>query len=226
MRSRYIYVENNSPARSGNPEKSFAAFVDAIQEAIVTKVREKEEEGSLNILQLYSWLDYPQINEGYDRMTVCFAYEIVNEVKELANKGILRLETSSWGDKEVNEENRIDTQPGLEDMEPDSLGFNNNGGPTYSITVSKERINMEAGFCYQDFSGSWDIIDTSYKWQHRKFTFVPANDDDETLKQMLTPFKNWIIYRFSNRIKRELLDDIINQVADTYLDKFLDNNNN
>ena len=226
MRSRYIYVENNSPARSGNPEKSFAAFVDAIQEAIVTKVREKEEEGSLNILQLYSWLDYPQINEGYDRMTVCFAYKIVNEIKELANKGILRLETSSWGDKEVNEENRIDTQPGLEDMEPDSLGFNNNGGPTYSITVSKERINMEAGFCYQDFSGSWDIIDTSYKWQHRKFTFVPANDDDETLKQMLTPFKNWIIYRFSNRIKRELLDDIINQVADTYLDKFLDNNNN
>jgi hypothetical protein len=221
MRSRYIYVENNSPARSGNPEKSFAAFVDAIQEAIVTKVREKEEEGSLNILQLYSWLDYPQINEGYDRMIVCFAYEIVKEVKELANKGILRLETSSWGDKEVNEENRIDTQPGLEDMEPDSLGFNNNGGPTYSITVSKERIDMEAGFCYQDFSGSWDIIDTSYKWQHRKFTFVPANDDDETLKQMLTPFKNWIIYRFSNRIKRELLDDIINQVADTYLDRFL-----
>ena len=221
MRSRYIYVENNSPARSGNPEKSFAAFVDAIQEAIVTKVRKKEEEGSLNILQLYSWLDYPQINEGYDRMTVCFAYEIVNEVKELANKGILRLETSSWGDKEVNEENRIDTQPGLEDMEPDSLGFNNNGGPTYSITVSKERIDMEAGFCYQDFSGSWDIIDTSYKWQHRKFTFVPANDDDETLKQMLTPFKNWIIYRFSNRIKRELMDDIINQVADTYLDRFL-----
>lgn len=221
MRSRYIYVENNSPARSDNSEKSFAAFVDAIQEAIVTKVREKEEEGSLNILQLYSWLDYPQINEGYDRMTVCFAYEIVNEVKELANKGILRLETSSWGDKEVNEENRIDTKPGLEDMEPDSLGFNNNGGPTYSITVSKERIDMEAGFCYQDFSGSWDIIDTSYKWQHRKFTFVPANDDDETLEQMLTPFKNWIIYRFSNRIKRELLDDIINQVADTYLDRFL-----
>ena len=71
-----------------------------------------------------------------------------------------------------------------------------------------------------------DTIETTYKWQYRTFYFVPVGQDDETLKHVLEPFKDWIIYRFSNRVKHNLLYDCINQAADTFLDRFLENNNN
>lgn len=225
MKSRYIFVENDSFKSSMSPERSFEAFVDCIKTAIVQKTKRMNEEGVLDILQLYSKLDFPKMNERYDRLMIGDAYEIVRLTQQLVNQGILRLEGSSWGDKEKNDENHIGTQPGLEDMRPNSLGYNNNGGPTYSISVSKEGIEMQAGFCHQDFSSSWDTIDTSYKWQYRTFYFVPVGQDDETLKQMLEPFKDWIIYRFSNRVKHDLLYDFINQAADTFLDRFLENNN-
>ena len=226
MKSRYIFVENDSFKSSMSPERSFEAFVDCIKTAIVQKTKRMNEEGVLDILQLYSKLDFPKMNERYDRLMIGDAYEIVRLTQQLVNQGILRLEGSSWGDKEKNDENHIGTQPGFEDMRPNSLGYNNNGGPTYSISVSKEGIEMQAGFCHQDFSSSWDTIDTSYKWQYRTFYFVPVGQDDETLKQMLEPFKDWIIYRFSNRVKHDLLYDFINQAADTFLDRFLENNNN
>lgn len=226
MKSRYIFVENDSFKRSMSPERSFEAFVDCIKTAIIKKTENMNEEGVLDILQLYSKLDFPKMNERYDRLMIGRAYEFVSLTQQLVNQGILRLERSSWGDKEKNDENHIGTQPGLEDMRPNSLGYNNNGGPTYSISVSKEGIEMQAGFCHQDFSSSWNTIDTSYKWQYRTFYFVPVGQDDETLKQMLEPFKDWIIYRFSNRVKHDLLYDFINQAADTFLDRFLENNNN
>lgn len=225
MKSRYIFVENDSFKSSMSPERSFEAFVDCIKTAIVQKTKRMNEEGVLDILQLYSKLDFPKMNERYDRLMIGRAYEFVSLTQQLVNQGILRLEGSSWGDKEKNDENHIGIQPGLEDMRPNSLGYNNNGGPTYSISVSKEGIEMQAGFCHQDFSSSWDTIDTSYKWQYRTFYFVPVGQDDETLKQMLEPFKDWIIYRFSNRVKHDLLYDFINQAADTFLDRFLENNN-
>jgi hypothetical protein len=226
MKSRYIFVENDSFKSSMSPERSFEAFVDCIKTAIVQKTKRMNEEGVLDILQLYSKLDFPKMNERYDRLMIGRAYEFVSLTQQLVNQGILRLEGSSWGDKEKNDENHIGTQPGLEDMRPNSLGYNNNGGPTYSISVSKEGIEMQAGFCHQDFSSSWDTIDISYKWQYRTFYFVPVVQDDETLKQMLAPFKNWLIYRFSNKVKHDLLYDVINQAADSYLDRFLEKHDN
>lgn len=226
MSNRYIFVENDNPVRSNNLERSFEAFVESIKTAIIKKTKRMNEEGVLDVLQLYSKLDFPEMNKRYDRLMIDRAYEIVRLIQQLVNQRTLRLERSSWGDKEKNDENHIGTQPGLEDMRPDSLGYNNNGGPTYSISVSKEGVEMQAGFCHQDLGSSWDTIDTSYKWQYRTFYFVPVGQDDETLKQMLEPFKDWIVYRFSNRVKHDLLYDCINQAADTFLDRFLENNNN
>ena len=226
MSNRYIFVDNDTPKKSNNPERSFEAFVESIKTAIIKKTKKMNEEGSLDILQLYSRLDFPKMNEQYDRLMIGRAYEIVSLTQQLVNQGILRLEKSSWSEIEKADENHIGNQPGLEDMRPDSLGYNNYGGPTYSISVSKEGIEMQAGFCHQDLGGSWDTIDTSYKWQHRTFFFVPVDQDDESLKQILEPFKDWIIYRFSNRVKHDLLYDFINQIADTFLDRFLENNNN
>lgn len=222
MRNRYIFVGNDNPERSNNPERSFDTFVRAIMSAIVKKVNKLDEEGTLDILQLYAKLDYPQMHEDYDRLMIGGAYEKVQLVQQLVGQGVLRLDNSSWGEKEMSDENYADSKPGLEDMCPDSLGYNNYGGPTYSITVSKEGIKMRANFCHQDFGNSWDTIDTSFKWQYRSFFFVPVDKDDNTLKQMLAPFKHWIIYRFSNRVKHDLLRDVINQAADTYLDRFLE----
>lgn len=226
MSNRYIFVDNDTPKKSNNPERSFEAFVESIKTAIIKKTKKMNEEGSLDILQLYSRLDFPKMNEQYDRLMIGRAYEIVSLTQQLVNQGILRLEKSSWSEIEKADENHIGNQPGLEDMRPDSLGYNNYGGPTYSISVSKEGIEMQAGFCHQDLGGSWDTIDTSYKWQYRTFYFVPVGQDDESLKQILEPFKDWIIYRFSNRVKHDLLYDFINQIADTFLDRFLENNNN
>lgn len=226
MKSRYIFVENDSFKSSMSPERSFEAFVESIKTAIIKKTKKMNEEGSLDILQLYSRLDYPKMNEQYDRLMIGRAYEIIGLTQQLVNQGILRLENSSWGDFEKSDENHIGNQPGLEDMRPDSLGYNNYGGPTYSISVSREGIEMQAGFCHQDLGNSWDTIDTSYKWQYRKFSFVPVGDDDETLKQMLGLFKDWIIYRFSNKVKHDLLYDFINQTADVFLDRFLGKCNN
>lgn len=221
MRNRYIFIDNNSSEKSRDPERSFDAFVEAIETAIIKKVAKMNEEGSLDILQLYSKLDYPQMNERYDRLMIGGAYEKVKLTQQMVDKGILRLANSSWGDKEKSDENHANTLPGLEDMCPSSLGYNNNGGPTYSITVSKDGIEMRAGFCHQDFGDSWDTIDTSYKWQYRTFTFVPVDKDDKTIKQMFTPFRNWIIYRFSKKVKHDLLYEFIDQAADVFLDKFL-----
>ena len=226
MRNRYIFVGNDNPERSNNPERSFDTFVRAIMSAIVKKVNKLDEEGTLDILQLYAKLDYPQMHEDYDRLMIGGAYEKVQLVQQLVGQGVLRLDNSSWGEKEMSDENHADTKPGLEDMCPDSLGYNNYGGPTYSIAVSKEGIEMKAGFCHQDLGNSWDTIDTSFKWQYRTFSFVPVGEDDETLKQMLVPFKNWIIYRFSNKVKHDLLYDVINQAADTFLDRFLEKHDN
>ena len=222
MRNRYIFVGNDNPERLNNSERSFDTFVRAIMTAIVKKVNKLDEEGTLDILQLYAKLDYPQMHEDYDRLMIGGAYEKVQLVQQLVGQGVLRLDNSSWGEKEMSDKNYADSKPGLEDMCPDSLGYNNYGGPTYSITVSKEGIKMRANFCHQDFCNSWDTIDTSFKWQYRSFFFVPVDEDDNTLKQMLAPFKHWIIYRFSNRVKHDLLRDVINQAADTYLDRFLE----
>ena len=131
MRNRYIFVDNDNPVRSNNPERSFEAFVESIKAAIVQKTKRMNEEGVLDILQLYSKLDFPKMNERYDRLMIGDAYEIVRLTQQLVNQGILRLEKSTWGDKEKNDENHIGTQPGLEDMRPNSLGYNNNGGPTW-----------------------------------------------------------------------------------------------
>ena len=226
MRNRYIFVDKDALERSNNPERSFEAFVESIKTAIIKKTQKMNEEGSLDILQLYSRLDYPQMNEQYDRLRIGRAYEIVGLTQQLVDQGILRLENSSWGELEKSDDNHAGIYPGLEDMRPDSLGYNNYGGPTYSISVSREGIKMQAGFCHQDFSKSWDTIDTSYKWQYRTFFFVPVDKDDEILKKMLEPFKDWIIYRFSNRVKHDLLYDFINQTADVFLDRFLGKCNN
>ena len=121
MKSRYIFVENDNSERSNNPERSFEAFVESIKAAIVQKTKRMNEEGVLDILQLYSKLDFPKMNERYGRLMIGDAYEIVRLTQQLVNQGILRLERSSWGDKEKNDGNHIGTQPGLEDMRPNSL---------------------------------------------------------------------------------------------------------
>ena len=222
MSNRYIFVENNTPERSNNPERSFEAFVEAIKIAIVKRVDKMCEEGSIDILQLYSKLDYLPMHMQYDRLVIGRAYKLVEQTQQLVAQGVLRLESSSWGSIEISDEKHIGTQPGFEDMYPNSVGWNNFGGPTYSINVSRKGIEMKAGFCDQDLGGSWDTIDTSFRWQHRTFSFVPTCDDDETLKQMLTPFKSWIIVRFSKMIQQDFMHDVINQAVDVFLDRFLE----
>ena len=105
MSNRYIFVDNDTPERSNNPERSFEAFVKSIRTAIIKKTKNMNEEGVLDILQLYSKLDFPKMNERYDRLMIGDAYEIVRLTQQLVNQGILRLERSSWGDKEKNDEN-------------------------------------------------------------------------------------------------------------------------
>ena len=221
MRNRYIFVENDTSKGSNNPERSFEAFVDTIQKAILKRVDKMYEEGSLDILQLYSKLDNPSMHMQYDRLEIGNAYKLVELTQQLVTLGVLRLESSSWGNIEISDEKHIGTQPGFEDMYPKSVGWNNFGGPTYSINVSRKGIEMKAGFCDQDLGGSWDTIDTSFRWQHRTFSFVPTSEDDATLKQMLTPFESWIKVRFSKMVQQDFVHDTINRVADVFLDKFL-----
>ena len=63
MKSRYIFVENDNSERSNNPERSFEAFVESIKAAIVQKTKRMNEEGVLDILQLYSKLDFPKMTD-------------------------------------------------------------------------------------------------------------------------------------------------------------------
>lgn len=95
MSNRYIFVENNTPKRSNNPERSFEVFVEAIKIAIVKRVDKMYEEGSLDILQLYSKLDHPPMHMQYDRLVIGRAYKLVEQTQQLVAQGVLRLESSS-----------------------------------------------------------------------------------------------------------------------------------
>ncbi len=220
MGNRYIYIDN-TPERSNDPEKDFEAFVNAIKKAISGRVDKLINDGSLDILRVYSKLGSPEMAKRYDRLNVGRAYQLVELIKNLATDGTLRLGSSSWGDHELREDRLEGTNPGLEDMKPDGVGYNSVGGPDYAIIVSKEKIEMKAGFCYQDFGDSWDRIDTSFHWQYRIFVFKPNGNDDETIRKMLSPFKNWIVERLANVVKHNLINDFINQTADNYLKGFL-----
>lgn len=220
MGDRYIYIDN-TPERSNDPEKDFEAFVNAIKKAISGKVNKLFKNGALDILQIYSKLGYPEMAKRYDRMNVGWAYQLVELTKNLVTDGTLRLESSSWGDHELREDRLEGTNPGLDDMKPDGAGYNSVGGPDYAILVTKEQIEMKTGFCYQDFGDSWDRIDTSFHWQYRVFVFKPNGNEDETIRKMLSPFKNWIMERLADTVKHNLINDFINQTADNYLDRFL-----
>ena len=213
--SSIIVSENNKVFKE--------AFVDAILLAILERINKKHNEGSLEILQLYSMLDYPPMHTQYERLVIDKAYRIVEKTQHLVAQGVLRLESSSWGSIEISDEKHIGTQPGFEDMYPKSVGWNNFGGPTYSINFSKKGIEMEAGFCDQDLGCSGDTMDTSFRWQYRTFSFVPTCDDDATLKQMITPFEVWIIVKFARMLQQDFMHDIINRAADVFLDRFLEN---
>lgn len=220
MGNRYFYIDN-STERSNDPEKDFESFVNAVKKAITGRVYNLIQDGTLDILQVYSKLGYPEMAKRYDRLNVGRAYQFVELTKSLVAEGALSLESSSWGERELREDNLEGTTPGLDDMKPDGAGYNNVGGPDYTIIVSKDQIEMKAGFCYQDLGDSWDRIDTSYHWQYRTFVFKPNGIDDDTIRKMLSPFKNWIVERLANTVKHDLMNNFITQAADICVDNYL-----
>lgn len=221
MGNRYIYIDN-TPATSNDPDKNFEAFVSSIKKAIIKKVREKNADGTLDVLKLYQKISMPDMGRHYDRNVIGEAYQKVAIVKDLVNQGVLVMKDSSWGGQEKNNDTLAGTQPGLDDMQPWGFGYNSVGGPDYGIIYNKDGISMTAGFCHQDLGNSWDEIHLSEVWQYRKFHFVPAKNDDETQREVLGVFKDWIIDKFAEHVMNGLLQDVVEMTAQVYLDKHLE----
>ena len=181
---------------------------EMLQDKLHDKLNHLIEEGKITYAQMYASIGFPTIKHHYGRLDPFSSY--VNAVIRETKAGRLVLYDSSWGEKEALEENKMNTAPGLDDMYPNSAGYNNVGGPQYDISLSKDNVVIEACFCGQQIEG-WSTMEITYVWQHRTFCFKPASEENSDINSLYMPFGKWIMARYLNKAQDYILDNIVEQ---------------
>lgn len=193
--------------------------LEKLEDLICEKVANLINEGKLTTKQMYEKLGCPTMNKSFARIDFSYS-QYISELKKLTKNGCIGLADSSWGNEEAQTDECKDTKPGLNDMHPDSFGYNNIGGPTYKISVNKERVIVEAHFCHQEFEG-WSDLRIEYVWQHRTFVFKPIEGDASSQNAILEPFGEWIIYKFVlftiDKIRNEQMGNFVSDYIDGVL---------
>ena len=184
------------------------ALQNMLQNKLQNRFNHLIEEGKITFAQMYASIGFPTIKHHFGRLDPFSTY--VNAVIRETKAGHIVLYDSSWGEKEALEENKRSTAPGVDDMYPNSAGYNNVGGPQYDISLSNNNIVIKARFCGQQIEG-WSTMEISYVWQNRTFCFKPASDENSDINALYVPFGKWIMARYLNKAQDYILDNIVEQ---------------
>ncbi|MBO7482139.1 MAG: hypothetical protein J6T63_08530 [Bacteroidales bacterium] len=190
------------------------AFKDVVSDKLCDFINSKK----LSSRQMYEKIGCPTIGREFERIDFSYNNHL-SALKKLVEENRILLADSSWGKDEAKSDKCKDTKPGVDDMHPDSFGYNNVGGPTYKITLCKEGVEVEVNFCEQNISG-YSTMDISYNWQTRTFVFMPIDGDESSLDAMLDVFWRWIALRFLNWS----LDKVLNEQAERLVSNFIKEN--
>lgn len=189
-------------------------FKDAVSDKLCDFINSKK----LTSRQMYETIGCPTIEREFQRIDFSYNNHL-SALRKLVEENRILLADSSWGKDEAESDKCKDTKPGVDDMHLSSFGYNNVGGPTYKITLSKESIVVEANFCEQNISG-YSNMDISYRWQTRTFVFKPIDGDESSLDSILDVFWIWIGDRFFDWS----LDKILNEQAERLVSNFMKEN--
>lgn len=189
---------------------------EMLQDKLHDKLNHLIEEGKITYSQMYASLGYPTIKYHFGRLDPFSTY--VNAVIRETKAGRLELYESSWGEKEALEECKRNTTPGLDDMYPNSTGYNNVGGPRYDISLSKDNVVIKACFCGQQIEG-WSTMEISYVWQNRTFCFKPASEENSDINALYVPFGKWIMDRYLDKTKDSILDNFAERIVPEFIEK-------
>ena len=189
---------------------------EMLQDKLNDRLNHLIEEGKITYSQMYASLGYPTIKHHFGRLDPFSSY--VNAVIRETKAGRLVLYDSSWGEKEALEENKMNTAPGLDDMYPNSAGYNNVGGPQYDISLSKDNVVIEACFCGQQIEG-WSTMEITYVWQNRTFCFKPASEENSDINALYVPFGKWILTRYLDKAKDSILNNYAERIVSEFIEK-------
>ena len=189
-------------------------FKDAVSDKLCDFINSKK----LTSRQMYETIGCSTIEREFQRIDFSYNNHL-SALRKLVEGNRILLADSSWGKDEAESDKCKDAKPGVDDMHPSSFGYNNVGGPTYKITLSKESIVVEANFCEQNISG-YSNMDISYRWQTRTFVFKPIDGDESSLDSILDVFWKWIGDRFFDWS----LDKILNEQAERLVSNFMKEN--
>lgn len=189
-------------------------FKDAVSDKLCDFINSKK----LTSRQMYETIGCSTIEREFQRIDFSYNNHL-SALRKLVEGNRILLADSSWGKDEAESDKCKDAKPGVDDMHPSSFGYNNVGGPTYKITLSKESVVVEANFCEQNISG-YSNMDISYRWQTRTFVFKPIDGDESSLDSILDVFWKWIGDRFFDWS----LDKILNEQAERLVSNFMKEN--
>ncbi|MCF0206130.1 MAG: hypothetical protein HUK15_01765 [Bacteroidales bacterium] len=197
-------------------------MIEKIQQKINEKICENYKSGKLTLVQMYHALgeegEVIQISAHHDRLDIPFGF--LSDLKNSTEEGKLTLASSSWGNRELKEDNLEGTCPTINDMHPRSCGYNSVGGPRYDIKMSSYEIVVEAHSAYQEFDGWDDFIDTSFHWETRTFVYKFACDDiDSVFEKLLSHYADDILGFYTEKKCNAAIDKLTSDMVEKLLDE-------
>ena len=185
--------------------ESFSDFISMIKNKAYQKAKAMLDSGDITYTNLFEQLGSPLIKNKYDRLNL--PYNLLKEcVIPLEEKGFIKLVDSTWGDIELARKTVMADKPTSADMFPDSVGWNNYGGPTYEITLNGNELQIISKFCHQEIEGYSDM-NISMVWQKRTFTFYLPQDHTEVKEELLKTI-------FGEKTVRDWIDKEIDKAID------------
>lgn len=198
------YSNENWPT---GPYRDSDIFMDNVLKSIVSKIKEKVADGSMDLLEMYrntgSFIRF----DVYTPDSAGATRQIVSKVIELTRQGVLELKDSSWGRFEADEPQFACTRPGINDMML-------NEDAEYSLSFNGQEVKIKAGFSKAGPGDTWKERRLRDVYQQRRFVFVPRRNDDENMRKMIELFSDWIVKQYVDQAKFTLQDMAVKAVAE------------
>ena len=193
--------------------ENFSDFIGTIKSVAYSKIKEMLDSGNIKYTQLFEHLGCPILKEKYGRLNL--PYNLLKEhIIPLEEKGLMYMVDSDWGKNEKAEKIGTSSKPTIEDMFPDSAGWNNYGGPAYEIILNGNELQVIAKFCHQEIEGYSDMR-ISMVWQERTFTFQFPQGNIQVLEELLRQI-------YGEKIVRAWIEQETDAVIEERIDSYAD----
>ncbi|MCF0196736.1 MAG: hypothetical protein HUK03_05815 [Bacteroidaceae bacterium] len=211
--SRYKYILDATTPQQSESD----IMLKKIWQKVHEDIHDKYKSGTLTLRQMCHELGKTQFKFSHGRLETpdAFLHDLIKKTEE----GKLTLTDSSWGAHETEEEHLEGTKPTINDMFPDSCGWNSYGGPKHDITLSSDEICVRANSAYQEFDGWSDTIDTSFHWQTRTFVYKYACDEvDLVFESLLSHYAGAVINKYTDAKYSAAFDKIVSNLAKSIIE--------